>query len=608
MDIVTLDFETYYASDYTLKGSKGLSPPQYVRDDKFYVHGCSAKFNDAPAFWHTHDDLVDFFNSIPWDTVTLNAFNTGFDALVLWEKYGHAPARLVDGMSMARPILPVGAKCDLATVVKLLGIGEKGDELTQSKGVKRLDPELEKTLANYAINDAELAWGVYKKLLPEFSQFELDLIDWTVRVSTQGKILIDVPRASKELNQIRKDKARLIKNSGYTRKQLNSGPQFASILKSLSIEPPVKISKTTGKPALAFSQKDLDFIRLQAKHPEHKHLWDARAAVASNIDITRTERLINIGSIGNRTLPMMMNYAGAHTFRWSGAGKVNVQNLRRGGELRKSLIAPPGYVIVVADSAQIELRMNAWFCDQQDSLEILRAGGDIYSYTASDHYGYKVEKKTHPDERQFGKLLELGLGYTMGWGTFQMNAAIGFMGLPPIILSDEDAYITVQKYRASHANIYGMSKTLNNLLPLMTEKDCDQSIKCVDFKHDRVEMPNGVPMYYHFLDNPNGDSFWYGMPGCKRKIYGGLFLENIIQSLARHVVAEQMLRIDKELKSHDPFAGVIGMTHDENIAICKESQADDILKMMIDEMSITPTWAPGLPLAAEGGYDYCYSK
>jgi hypothetical protein len=62
------------------------------------------------------------------------------------------------------------------------------------------------------------------------------------------------------------------------------------------------------------------------------------------------------------------------------------------------------------------------------------------------------------------------------------------------------------------------------------------------------------------------------------------------------------------LKIHDAGYRIVTMTHDEIVIIAKEKDAKKALDFMIKTMSTAPDWAPGLPLSAEGGFDYCYSK
>src|SRR5690606_2260190 len=172
---------------------------------------------------------------------------------------------------------------------------------------------------------------------------------------------------------------------------LMSNPKFAALLQQRGVDPPMKISPTTGKVTYAFAKSDLDFQAL-AKDPRVADLCEARIRVKSTIGETRAVRFLEAGKDG-MCLPILLNYSGTHTHRWSGGNKMNLQNLKRGGELRRSILAPDGHVIVVADSAQIEARVLAWLAGQDDVVEAFRNKCDLYSEFASFVFGYPVDRK-----------------------------------------------------------------------------------------------------------------------------------------------------------------------------------------------------------------------
>jgi DNA polymerase bacteriophage-type len=608
LEKITLDFETYYDTHYSLKK---VPPIQYVRDDRFHVHGCGIKRGNKKTVWVTGSELTEYLTSIDWTKVRAVAHNMLFDGLILAEKYGVFPKEYTCTIGLARALLPPLDKYDLDTLVALLELGAKGKELENSKGKRELTKEEEAELAAYCINDVDLTDGLDDALYPLLPDGEKKLLSMTLRMGCAATFNVDVVLAKEGLEAELTERDELIKASGLTLKTIRSTKQFPAYVKSLGIEPPTKINPK-GNEAYAFAKNDLGFHELRADYPQYEHIWKARVAAMSTTSISRAERFVDIGSTGNCKMPMPYNYCGAHTFRWSGAGKINVQNLRRiiqkGGKLiqghqRMCLIAPPGYRVVVADSSQIELRFNMWFCGQADVLEVLRVNGDVYSHTASKHFGYTVTKKTHPDERQFGKVLDLALGYSMGAPKFRTQTAVGFMGTPPMHMDLGEAYDTVNKYRATHKAIKDMWDHLNDdVLPAIAQPGCYGEEKCLTYRHNSIELPSGLSLHYPGLENYDGQ--WTYMVGNRpTKIYGGLLLENIIQSLARIPIGEQMLVVDDHPDIH-----VVGMTHDEIISIVPEGFADEALAYKIDVMSQTPDWAPGLPLSAEGGHDACYSK
>lgn len=89
--------------------------------------------------------------------------------------------------------------------------------------------------------------------------------------------------------------------------------------------------------------------------------------------------------------------------------------------LRGAIIPRPGFHLMVADYSAIEARCVLWLAEATGALDVFRTGGDIYCDMATGIYGYDVQKKTHPNERQFGKQAILGLGYGMGFVTFLLT-------------------------------------------------------------------------------------------------------------------------------------------------------------------------------------------
>ena len=151
-----------------------------------------------------------------------------------------------------------------------------------------------------------------------------------------------------------------------------SNPKFAELLEQHGVAPPTKISLRTGKETFAFAKSDKGFNDLlEHTDPKIKMFAEARLGIKSTLEETRTQRLIDISERGS--LPAPLIYYGAHTGRWGGGGKINLQNLpsrnKQANIIKKAIIAPDGYVIVEADSSQIEARMVAWYSGQDDLVE-----------------------------------------------------------------------------------------------------------------------------------------------------------------------------------------------------------------------------------------------
>ena len=296
-----------------------------------------------------------------------------------------------------------------------------------------------------------------------------------------------------------------------------------------------------------------------------------------------------------------------NTGRWGGNNKMNMQNLTRGGELRLSILAAPGHQMAVADSSQIEARVNAWLWDQDDLLESFSLGKDIYSEFASDIYK-RLITKSDKNERHVGKASVLGLGYQMGPDKFQMTLAKGALGGPKIAFTREQCVQIVQTYRRRFFGIANGWTTCSRIIEEMAAGITGEH-KCLTWGNDDgigyINLPNGMRLKYPDLKKARGDKGWdewsYQSGDIRKKIYGGSCCENLVQALARIIVAEQMVMIDKKYP-------VVMATHDEPVTHPKTKEAQKCYDYMHKCMTTPMWWCPTIPLAAEGGFADNYSK
>jgi DNA polymerase len=594
--ILHLDFETYYDRDYTLSKMPTIN---YVRDPRFQTLGVAVALGDEPSRYLSHEEFTAFAQSLDWPRTAVSAYNCLFDGTVLVERYGIRPCYYICPMSAARALLPLD-RVPLKAVAALLQLGEKGDALAPGSH------ESTQALADYACNDNELARAVVNLLYPLLAPREADVINLTVRQGVEASLVLDLP----VLEQVRDDAAQArdaaIAASGYSDKQLTSNPQFLKIIEGLGLTAPTKLSATTGEETEAFAKGDDEFVGFMLAHPEHKHVWEGRLAAKSNINQRRAEKFIAIAqSHPSHTTPMPLNYCGALTGRASGSDGLNVQNLPNNhkSSLRRAFTAPEGQVIVVVDSSQIELRVNAWLAGQQSTLDTLVAGGDVYVNEAANQFGTPTGAVTK-QQRNYGKLCCLGLGYGMGATKFRKTAAAGPLGLDPIYISAEEAYSTVRRYRQGNPMIPLLWKELDariHQIAALRHLDELDGRTGLRFMFQAVELPSGRQLQYFNLSQGEEGQWTYGGDKKTKFIWGGTLAENLCQALARDIVFHQMLEIDKQYR-------VVSSTHDEVLYLAPENEAGEALQFGIEVFSQSPVWAPGLPLSAEGGYDRRYSK
>jgi DNA polymerase I-like protein with 3'-5' exonuclease and polymerase domains len=407
MDILTLDFETHYSQAYSL--SK-MTTEEYVRDPRFEAIGISVQVNDEPPEWCSGGKLTigAFLRQYDWDNCVAVAHNAMFDMAILSWRFGIRPKRIADTLSMARALLGTEVGGSLKVLVEHFGLGAKGDEVIHALGKRRIDfsPDELARYGDYCCNDTALTYKLFQRMCKGFPVDELRLIDLTIRMFTEPTLLIDSSLLTEHLRDVRDKKADLLNRALFDKDRLMSNDKLAELLREMGVEPPMKVSPRTGKDAFAFSKTDEEFkALLEHEDPLVQAVVAARLGVKSTLEETRTERFLQIAERG--TLPVQLRYYAAHTGRWGGDGKLNLQNLPRGGKLKKSILAPDGYVIIDSDSSQIEARTLAWLAEQDDLVAAFDAGEDVYRIMASAIYG-KDPDDISKDERFVGKTTILG--------------------------------------------------------------------------------------------------------------------------------------------------------------------------------------------------------
>jgi DNA polymerase len=624
VDIVTIDFETYYDKEFSL--SK-MTTENYIRDPRFEVIGVGVKVNDHQTDFYSGDNVGRFLNSLDYSKRAILCHNTAFDGFILSHHFGIKPRFWLDTLSMARPKHSITVGGSLKALTDYYSIGVKGDEVINALGKRRADftsDELSR-YASYCCNDVEITYKLFMELRRRFPASELRIIDQTLRMFVEPQLVLNKPLLEKHLENVINKKASLVEALGLdctedeAKKMLMSNEKFASYLESCGVSAPLKTSPTTGKATYAFSKTDRGFTDL-LEHPDERvqAAAAARLGVKSTLEETRTRSLIGVAERG--PLPILLNYYGAHTGRFSGGDKMNLQNLPRSGALRRSLCAPEGKMLIACDSAQIEARVVAWVAQQNDLLGAFRGKRDVYSEFATEVYGRKVTK-ADKIERFVGKTCVLGLGYGMGAEKFKATLAIGQAGLRVNIELDEARRI-VQLYRSKNHKIASFWNRCNAALTHLISKQDFALVEhtpAIELIDDGIKLPNGLAIRYPLLTNAN-DGFAYAADARVYReavkdrvlgkdlntdkfirVYGGKVTENLVQALARIVVAEQMIKIGERYK-------VVLQVHDEVVILCDKEEVDEAKAYMLEVMSTPPTWAPDLPVACEADHGENYGE
>ena len=661
--LLVLDFETRWSrkpvawapEGYTLSS---MTVESYVRSPLFKafgvgIHELGSKYRGA---WFTHDRLPGIFAEIDWEVTGAICHNAMFDCAILSWIYDVHPLLIMDSLSMARAVRGVQAGNSLKKLAEFYGLPAKGFATASSDGLWDLPPLIEKELAEYCVgspgSDVELTEEIFKRLIIGYPTKELRLIDMTIKMFTEPKLVLDVPMLEKAKVDEAGKLANALERAGVEAASLASNNQFANLLKGYNIEPPTKVSKTTGKPALALAKSDAMFqALLNGDNEEVALLCEARLNVKSTQARTRAQRFIDIASRG--PLPVPLNYFATETGRYGGTQQVNLQNMQRGSFLRKSIMAPKGHVIVVGDLSQIEVRVLAWLTGYDDMMDIFRQGGDPYATFGAQMFSIPgMSKSSHPMHRQSAKSALLGANYGLGFINFSGQLLVGFLGAPPLRYTKADAqqlgvtqedvrkfidnkdYVKrmleiahtcttqellihclaakaiIDKYRAIASPVVDFWGLLGSLTQRSLIDGQEYNHKgALIFRKEEIEMASGMKLKYKNLrqekerdedGNPTGKMQYVYDQGPKtEKLYGGRLCNHTCQGLARVVMTDGMLRVAKRYQ-------VLFSVHDEFGIVVPDSEAEEATAWVKEQMVAVPKWMPGIFLDAEVGYAQRY--
>lgn len=613
------DLETFWSTEHTLTK---MNPAAYCMHRKTELQSMSCAFDDDPMqFIRGEADMRYYIKHQDWSDVLVVGHNMSqFDSMLLAWRLGLRPKMWGCTLAMARAIYRAEVGGSLKALCDYLQLGSKGNlESIGTKGrmMDSFSEEEWRAMEIYNNMDTHLCRLLFKHLLKHTPLRELKVIDMTIRMLITPRIHVDtglLESAYKEETKRKDDAIEELRDKlglpfeADVKKALMSNPQFADLLRSLDVEPPTKISPTTGKETYAFAKDDEGLLALREhENPLVGSAVETRLGIKSSMLETRIQTFLEMASATGGRMPIALNYAGAHTWRWSGGFKANQQNLPRvprdkegnivpkiSNALRNCLVAPPGHKIVVADLSGIELRVNHFLWQVRSSMDLYyqNAEADLYKEFAAKFYGIQVKDVTK-QQRQFAKMMQLALGFGMGWRKFKVKAK-----QEGYVLTDREAEEAVGKWRAIYDSIaYGWELCNNHIQAIHDGEEyaIDPWGFCVTGKNC-ITTPEGILRYpsLHLETTEKGKREWsFGKGRNKSKLYGGLLCENLVQHLARQVLVTQMLEIQKRY----PISHTV---HDEVILVVREEEAEEALDFMLTTMKTPPTWWPEIVLFAEG--------
>jgi DNA polymerase len=652
--ILTIDMETRWSTkpnewtDTPFTLSK-MTTEEYIRDGRFNVFGaCIHEFgSDGITQWYRGEELPRILSTYDWRRTAVLAHNAQFDISILSWRYGVKPAFIFDTLSMARALRGVEVGNSLAKLAGDFGLPAKGTAVHNTDGLRELAPEIEAELAAYCKHDVFLCEEIFKRLVVGYPSSELRLINMTLKMYTEPVLQLDKLMLANALEEEKEKRESLLQRLDVTDSMLASNDQFAELLRTIGVEPPTKKKKPTVKTpnpvgtTFAFAKTDAMFqAMLNGSNEDAAALCEARLKVKSTSERTRAQRFLEIA--GRGPLPVPLSYYGAGTGRWTASkgSAINMQNLKRGSFLRKAIMAPEGYQLVVGDLSQIEPRVLAWLSDYEEMLDIFRAGGDPYAAFGAQMFSIPgMTKDSHPVHRQSAKSALLGAGFQLGWASFAQQLLVGFLGAPPLRYTKTEAlqlgvtsaYIQkfldweenlekmmeiphtctteellvhcvaakkiIDMYRSTAAQVVSFWEMLTGLIQTALFEGCEHTHKCLTFRKEEIELPNGMKLLYPNLRKQKNketkkEEWVYGEDATK--LYAGKIANNVTQATARIVMTDGMLRVSKKYF-------VAGTVHDEQIAVVPDEEVEFAKTWVLAQMTMEPRYMPGIPLAADGG-------
>tara|TARA_R110000868_G_scaffold23245_3_gene94051 strand:+ start:444 stop:2285 length:1842 start_codon:yes stop_codon:yes gene_type:complete len=612
MKIITIDFETYYDKAYSL--SK-MTTEEYVRSELFQVIGIGVAVDDGDPVWFsgTLDATRAWLQQFDWAHSFVLAHNMQFDGAILSWIFGIKPKGWLDTLCMARAINGVDAGGSLKALAERYMIGEKGTEVVAALGIRREDfPEEQLAqYGEYCKNDVQLTRTLFHRfMLPGvgsgFPAKELKVIDITLRMFIEPTLRLNLPMLEDHLESVKDKKLKLLQAAEADKDSLMSNGKFAVLLAQLGVDPPTKISARTGKEAWAFAKTDEEFKEL-LEHPDPRVqvLVSARLGNKTTLEETRTQRFIDIAMRG--TLPVPIKYYAAHTGRWGGDDKINLQNLPSRGHnanrLKLAIEAPEGCVLIDSDSSQIEARVVAWLAGQTDLVDAFAKGEDVYKIMASEIYN-KSQDQITKGERFVGKSVILGAGYGMGAAKFQMQ--LKMFGVDATL---EECQRIISVYRSTYGQIPTLWRQAQACAEAIITGQAAPfgAVDVVQFDAEQrgFLLPSGLWQRYEglikLMSSDGMAQYEYKTRKGMVKIYGGKIVENLCQAIARCVIAEQMVKIAKRYKA-------VLTVHDSVACVAPKAEAVEAQRYIEECMRWRPDWASTLPLNCESGVGKSYGE
>lgn len=276
--------------------------------------------------------------------------------------------------------------------------------------------------------------------------------------------------------------------------------------------------------------------------------------------------------------------------------------------IRTAFVAKPGCRFIISDYSAIEARVLAWLAGEEWRLQVFETHGKIYEASASAMFHVPIEEitKTSP-LRQKGKISELALGYGGAVG------ALTSMGALKMGLTEEELPGLVSTWRSANPHITAFWWAVDEAAITAVRDKKPSKVGRVSFEYKSgilfVTLPSGRKLSYvkprMMLNKFGREGLTYEGIGESKKwmrleTYGPKLVENIVQAASRDILAEAMLRLEKE------GFDIVCHVHDEVVLEVPDGKSS--VEEVNEIMAVNPVWTEGLPLKAAGFESPFYKK
>lgn len=653
MDLVTLDFETFWSVEHTLKK---MSPIEYVMHPLTELQSVSVQVNrEKPLCVFGEDEIRRLLDDVDVSNKAVVGHNMSvFDSMILAWRLKLRPLMYLCTLAMARPVYGKVCGLSLEALAKHLGLGVKDKSAlinTRGKHLTDFTPEEIEAMRVYNTEDTVLCRKLFAHLRQFFTPDELWHVDCNIRMLVEAELELDMGLLSVALSVERSNKHRAllelakhtehIKGEGWHNEQLiaekmrsemHSAAKFSALLQKLGVEVPMKRSPKDPKKLIPAIAKTDEAMAELLEHDDEVVAAAARARLSAKSTQleTRIQSFQSTYKVLGK-LPVPAHYCGADTTGRDSGFLYNMYNLPRvnpkkpktSDALRNAVMAPEGKVIGVADSSGIELRVNHTLWQVKRSMDLWSANpkADLYIGTAAAYYGVPDSEISKDDpRRQLGKVLELSCGFGIA-GPKLRNQARAQYGLR---LTPEEADGGVRAWRARYPEIsdyesggWGMCDKALAWMAAGEERPIDPWGLCVTTK-DAIVLPSGRLIRYPNLRQEwttaykevNGElverkklSWVYAEGRHKAYLYGGKVDENIVQALARDIIFPVAIEFWKDTGLRPKHK-----VYDELAYLFEPSVAEEMLAHLQSLLRRSPKWWPQIVLWSEGDVGTRYGE